>query len=118
MADGEGAMDLNRRLGSSRLKSVIQLHAQKGGPGHGGVINNDDASVSIPVLGLGVFLMSPKEAFDSVLFGLQHGYRHVDTAHLYGNEQSVGISSSYSESEMLIYFVFSSVILKDFLYCL
>jgi diketogulonate reductase-like aldo/keto reductase len=35
--------------------------------------------------------MSPQEAFDSVLFALQQGYRHIDTAHLYGNEQAVGI---------------------------
>ena len=95
MADGEGAMDLNRRIGSSSLKSVVKLHVHNGGHVHGG-FNNDDVSVSIPVLGLGVFLMSPKEAFDSVLFALQQGYRHVDTAHHYGNEQSVGISSSYS----------------------
>ena len=98
MADGEGAMDLNRRrIGSSSLKSVVKLHVHKEGHGHGhGGLNNDDVSVGIPVLGLGVYLMSPKEAFDSVLFALQQGYRHVDTAHIYGNEQSVGISSSYS----------------------
>jgi 2,5-diketo-D-gluconate reductase A len=47
--------------------------------------------VRMPLLGLGVFQMrSGRETEDAVRWALQAGYRHVDTAKLYGNEQSVG----------------------------
>lgn len=47
--------------------------------------------VKIPVVGLGVFrLEDAKEAYDTVKSGLQNGYRHIDTAMIYGNEEAVG----------------------------
>jgi 2,5-diketo-D-gluconate reductase A len=47
--------------------------------------------VRMPLLGLGVFQMrSGRETEDAVRWALEAGYRHVDTAKLYGNEQSVG----------------------------
>ena len=47
--------------------------------------------VEIPVLGLGVY-RSPTgaETVDSVRYALSTGYRHVDTARIYGNEADVG----------------------------
>jgi diketogulonate reductase-like aldo/keto reductase len=43
------------------------------------------------VLGLGVWKMAEgKETEKAVLYALAEGYRHIDTATLYGNEQSVG----------------------------
>ena len=46
---------------------------------------------SMPSVACGVFRLSPgKETYDSVLSALKLGYRHVDTAALYGNEESVG----------------------------
>ena len=41
----------------------------------------------IPVLGLGTFLMSdnPKEMVKTAI--LEYGYRHIDTAHIYANEE-------------------------------
>jgi len=47
-------------------------------------------SVEIPQLGFGVFLMPPDETKKAVLAALQAGYRHIDTAQLYGNEAEVG----------------------------
>ncbi|AGL16661.1 aldo/keto reductase [Actinoplanes sp. N902-109] len=45
----------------------------------------------IPVLGLGVWQVSDgRECEDAVRWALEAGYRHIDTAQAYGNEQSVG----------------------------
>eukprot|EP00696_Hemimastix_kukwesjijk_P010235 gnl/Hemi2/22867_TR7653_c0_g1_i1.p1 gnl/Hemi2/22867_TR7653_c0_g1~~gnl/Hemi2/22867_TR7653_c0_g1_i1.p1 ORF type:complete len:282 (+),score=67.74 gnl/Hemi2/22867_TR7653_c0_g1_i1:83-928(+) len=49
------------------------------------------AGVAIPRLGLGVYQAAEgEETFNSVRTALQLGYRHIDTAALYGNEKSVG----------------------------
>ncbi|KAF9355973.1 hypothetical protein BGX26_005866 [Mortierella sp. AD094] len=46
---------------------------------------------NIPLLGFGVYLIEPgKTAEDAVLWALQAGYRHIDTASIYRNEVSVG----------------------------
>ncbi len=45
---------------------------------------------SIPQLGSGVYLVKPGEAEDVVTTALEVGYRHIDTASLYGNEAEVG----------------------------
>lgn len=51
-------------------------------------LSND---VSIPVLGFGTWKAeNGKEATSSVSQALQAGYRHIDTAMMYGNEESVG----------------------------
>jgi 2,5-diketo-D-gluconate reductase A len=45
----------------------------------------------IPLLGLGVWQVPEgRECEDAVRWALEAGYRHVDTAQAYGNEQSVG----------------------------
>ncbi|HUI32274.1 MAG TPA: aldo/keto reductase [Dysgonamonadaceae bacterium] len=47
--------------------------------------------VKIPVLGLGVFRMEDeKEAYNSVRKAIDLGYRHIDTAKVYENEEPVG----------------------------
>ncbi|WP_405578672.1 aldo/keto reductase [Streptomyces sp. NBC_01190] len=46
--------------------------------------------VEIPQLGLGVFQVDPQETTASVLSALEVGYRHIDTAEMYGNEKEVG----------------------------
>ncbi|WP_075219196.1 aldo/keto reductase [Acuticoccus yangtzensis] len=50
----------------------------------------DVAGVSIPKLGLGTFNMDGDVAIKAVSEGLKGGYRHVDTAEMYGNEVAVG----------------------------
>jgi 2,5-diketo-D-gluconate reductase A len=45
---------------------------------------------SIPQLGFGVFLVDPDGAERVVSDALEVGYRHIDTAAAYGNEQGVG----------------------------
>ncbi|HTL41383.1 MAG TPA: aldo/keto reductase [Pseudolysinimonas sp.] len=45
---------------------------------------------SIPQLGFGVFKVDPAETERIVTDALEVGYRHIDTAAIYGNEQGVG----------------------------
>jgi 2,5-diketo-D-gluconate reductase B len=45
---------------------------------------------TIPQLGLGTFRLQGQPALDSVSMGLELGYRHIDTAQIYGNEAEVG----------------------------
>jgi 2,5-diketo-D-gluconate reductase A len=46
----------------------------------------------IPMLGLGVWQVeNARECVDAVRWALEEGYRHVDTAQAYGNEESVGL---------------------------
>lgn len=45
----------------------------------------------MPQFGLGVYQIKDGEnAYNAVLTALQNGYRHIDTAHAYQNERSVG----------------------------
>lgn len=44
----------------------------------------------IPQLGFGVFLIRPEETAEAVSTALETGYRHIDTAEMYGNEREVG----------------------------
>ncbi|OAH50359.1 aldo/keto reductase [Microbacterium oleivorans] len=45
---------------------------------------------TIPQLGFGVFQVDPAEAERIVSVALEAGYRHIDTAAVYGNEEGVG----------------------------
>jgi methylglyoxal/glyoxal reductase len=50
-----------------------------------------DNGVEIPVLGLGVFKAPDgRTTVDAVRWALEEGYRHIDTAAVYRNEESVG----------------------------
>ncbi|EFQ82546.1 oxidoreductase, aldo/keto reductase family protein [Aeromicrobium marinum DSM 15272] len=53
--------------------------------------------VSIPQLGLGVFQVDPAETQANVETALEIGYRHIDTAKIYGNEAEVGAALSASD---------------------
>ncbi|ARU88085.1 2,5-didehydrogluconate reductase DkgB [Pseudomonas sp. M30-35] len=46
--------------------------------------------MSLPAFGLGTFRLKDQQAIDSVTTGLELGYRHIDTAQIYGNEAEVG----------------------------
>jgi 2,5-diketo-D-gluconate reductase A len=46
--------------------------------------------VTIPQLGFGVFQIEPKDTKQATLAALEVGYRHIDTAEMYGNEKEVG----------------------------
>ncbi|MBM9464482.1 aldo/keto reductase [Aeromicrobium sp. YIM 150415] len=46
--------------------------------------------VEIPQLGFGTYQVPPEDTKDRVLDAFEAGYRHIDTAQMYGNEQGVG----------------------------
>jgi len=46
--------------------------------------------LTIPQLGVGVFQITPEETTEATRTALQVGYRHIDTAEMYHNEQGVG----------------------------
>eukprot|EP00474_Spongospora_subterranea_P000224 CRZ00682.1 hypothetical protein [Spongospora subterranea] len=55
----------------------------------------------VPMIGFGTYQLSGKSCYDAVVHALKCGYRHIDTASVYGNEsiiadaiESVGISRS------------------------
>ncbi len=45
---------------------------------------------NIPQLGFGVFQIEPEDTAEAVSEALRVGYRHIDTAEMYGNEKEVG----------------------------
>jgi 2,5-diketo-D-gluconate reductase A len=46
--------------------------------------------VEIPQLGFGVFQIKPEQTAEATRTALDVGYRHIDTAQMYGNEKEVG----------------------------
>ncbi|GEE03977.1 oxidoreductase [Gordonia spumicola] len=46
--------------------------------------------VAIPQLGFGTYQIAPADTKAAVLAALEAGYRHIDTAQMYGNEREVG----------------------------
>lgn len=60
---------------------------------------------TIPQLGFGVFLVDPPETTRIVTDALEAGYRHLDTAAIYGNEEGVGraiASSGIDRDELFV----------------
>ena len=59
----------------------------------------------IPVIGFGLYALSPEAALSAVTTALECGYRHFDTAQSYGNEEACGIAierSGFSRSEIFL----------------
>ena len=49
-----------------------------------------NSGYEMPILGIGCFSLSDEEAENSVYWALSDGYRLIDTARIYGNEEAVG----------------------------
>jgi 2,5-diketo-D-gluconate reductase A len=52
---------------------------------------------TIPQLGFGVFQIDPSDTAEAVTTALEVGYRHIDTAQMYGNEAEVGEAIAKSD---------------------
>ncbi|MCK0192614.1 aldo/keto reductase [Arenibacter sp. F20364] len=64
----------------------------------------------MPYFGLGVYLSEDgKEVTNAVKWALEEGYRHIDTASIYGNEEGVGIGIKESGVDRKDIFVVSKV---------
>ncbi len=53
---------------------------------------------SIPAVGLGTWQSKPNEVRDAVVAAIEHGYRHIDCAMVYSNEQVCGSGMSPYDS--------------------
>lgn len=51
----------------------------------------------VPALGFGTWQLEGKECLEGVKHALETGYRHIDTAQAYGNEEQVGKAIEESE---------------------
>lgn len=61
--------------------------------------------IQMPVLGFGTFMMNGSECEESVLTAIRAGYRMIDTAEAYGNEEAVGnaiIKSGVSRKKLFL----------------
>ena len=61
--------------------------------------------VEIPQLGFGVFKIDPTDTVAATRAALEVGYRHIDTAQMYGNERGVGeavLSSGLDRAEVCV----------------
>ena len=56
----------------------------------------------VPRIGLGTYNMNSKEAEDLSYAAIKHGYRHIDTAAVYKNEDGVGkaLKRIFSETDL------------------
>eukprot|EP00501_MAST-03F_sp_TOSAG23-6_P002240 GSMAST32.ASY1.ANO1.2340.1 assembled CDS len=68
-------MSLRQLEGPSTLSNTIPLRG---------------CSLKMPVFGLGTWLSQEKECKAACLHALRRGYRHIDTADMYQNEDQVG----------------------------
>ncbi|MGF2088513.1 aldo/keto reductase [Enterococcus casseliflavus] len=71
--------DVTKKSDESRLRYVILQETF--------TLQN---KLTIPKIGLGTWQSSPEDAYNATKFAIQNGYRHVDTAAAYKNEEAVG----------------------------
>jgi 2,5-diketo-D-gluconate reductase A len=64
---------------------------------------------AIPQFGFGVFLVAPVDTFDATTAALRAGYRHIDTAQMYGNEREVGAAVSRADLDRAEVFLTSKL---------
>lgn len=66
----------------------MSLPRGRGADGHAG--GDGSGGVQIPALSLGTFQLVGDVARPRVTYALDIGYRHIDTAQIYGNEAEIG----------------------------
>ena len=64
---------------------------------------------TIPQLGFGVFQVPPPETRAAVETAIEIGYRHIDTAQMYGNEKGVGEAIANSGIDRAEFFITSKL---------
>jgi 2,5-diketo-D-gluconate reductase A len=79
---------MNRAHLQARLKASEHMITPTRSSTVPSIILNDGNT--IPQLGFGVFQIPPEQTARAVGSALEAGYRHIDTAEMYGNERGVG----------------------------
>lgn len=79
----ESVQDKNESTGVNSVAATSEFELEKGT-----VILNE--GIEMPILGIGTFALSDREAEESVYWALRDGYRLIDTARIYGDEAGVG----------------------------
>ncbi|MCO4784364.1 2,5-didehydrogluconate reductase DkgB [Marinomonas atlantica] len=70
--------------------------------------------MEMPNLGMGTFRLEGEEAYNSVKMALDEGFRHIDTAQMYGNEAEVGKAIADSGVAREELYVTTKVNMKNF----
>ncbi|WP_067215412.1 2,5-didehydrogluconate reductase DkgB [Marinomonas gallaica] len=70
--------------------------------------------MKMPNLGMGTFRLEGDEGYHSVKMALEEGFRHIDTAQMYGNEAEVGRAIADSGIPRDELFVTTKVHMKNF----
>jgi diketogulonate reductase-like aldo/keto reductase len=70
--------------------------------------------VAVPTIAIGVFEVEPGETEETVADALAAGYRHVDTAVAYGNEEEVGRGLARSGVDLAEVWVTTKVWMEDY----
>ncbi|MEN8216776.1 MAG: aldo/keto reductase [Pseudomonadota bacterium] len=68
--------------------------------------------MKLPDIGLGTYQLDHEQTYRSVRWALEIGYRHIDTAALYGNEKQVGQAIRDSRISRQQIFVTTTLLLK------
>ena len=66
-------------------------------------------SIQMPLVGFGTFMLNGKSCTDAVVSAIQAGYRMIDTAQAYGNEEAVGAGIRASEIDRKELFLITKV---------
>lgn len=69
----------------------------------------------IPSVGIGTFMLSPEEAYNSVREALKLGYRLIDTANAYVNEKAVGRAMKESGADRKEIFLSTKIWASEYL---
>ncbi|WP_131783354.1 aldo/keto reductase [Legionella gresilensis] len=69
---------------------------------------------SIPALGFGTFQLSGKDLIDNIIYAIEQGYRHIDTAQIYGNEEEVGQAIADTQINRKDLFITTKVWIDNF----
>ncbi len=70
---------------------------------------------SVPALGLGTYGLQGYEGEEAILFAIEMGYRHIDTAQFYRNEEAVGKAIKRSGIARNEFFITTKVWQSEFI---
>jgi 2,5-diketo-D-gluconate reductase A len=88
------------------IYNILRLHIKKGNFMKTMKLSN---GIEIPMLGYGVYQVTPEECERCVSDAINAGYRHIDTAQAYNNEEGVGNAIKKSGIDRKEFFITTKV---------